>query len=268
MEGTKRRLLGLCLPPVLFCLLDAAVTLLGQSAQYWAGNYAQVNEGSPTFHDLLQIHPAAFAVGTLVWIMVFVVGILLLPGTLALIVSIVVTFGHTAGAATWLWGRFHCYQTCLGLFLISAIVLGVGIRWGWLAVPEQEYRLRGWASFARWGMVSMLFGVGVYLFLWPRSPSGHDVSLRNNGLPRIVDAIATTDRELEQLGNVHQVTRLYLIGPEITGKGLEHLEQMPQLRSLKLREVQVKDVGLKHLGFVGKLVFSCFEDLCKMMSRF
>ena len=64
--------LGLCLPPLVFCLLDAAITLFGQSAQYWAGDYAQVNEGSPTFYDLLQIRPAASVVGTLVWILVFV----------------------------------------------------------------------------------------------------------------------------------------------------------------------------------------------------
>ncbi len=132
MHAIKRRLLGLCLPPLIFCVLDAGLTLYGQSAEYWSGNYAAVNEGAPTFHDLLQIHPAAFAAGILAWIVVFAVVIVLLPAALALIVSIAVTFAHVAGAGTWIWHVFHFgYQACLGLFLVAAIMLGIGIRWGW-----------------------------------------------------------------------------------------------------------------------------------------
>ncbi len=102
MEGVRRRLMGLCLPPLVLCALDGVLTALGQSGVYWAGDYARVNEASPAFNHLLQIHPAAYAVGILAWAAVFVGIILLLPDTLALIVSIAVTFGHTVGAATWL----------------------------------------------------------------------------------------------------------------------------------------------------------------------
>ena len=126
---------------------------------------------SPSFNHLLQIHPVAFAAGIFVWMGVFVSVILLLPDTLALIVSIAVTFGHTVGVATWLVSRPQFgYQLCNGLFLASAVCLGLGIRWGWRATPDREDSLQGWPWALRWGLVIGLFGVGAYLFLWPRTP--------------------------------------------------------------------------------------------------
>lgn len=170
-SGIRQRLLGLCLPPVLLCALDGSLTLAGQSAEYWAGNYAHVNEGSPTFNHLLQLHPTAFAAGLTAWAAMFVAVLLLLPETTALILSIAITFGHTAGAATWLLYRFqYGYQACNGLFLTTAILLGLGIRWGWRAVPENDYKFRGWPLVLRCAVAVVLFGVGVYLFLWPRMP--------------------------------------------------------------------------------------------------
>jgi hypothetical protein len=171
MKGVTRRLLGLCLPALLAWALDNSVTLVGQSPAYWAGNYAAVNEGSPTFNQLLQIHPTAFALGAVVWAGVFTGIILLLPDVLALIISIAVTLGHTVGAATWILYRFgYGYQMCNALFLGSAIALGLGIRYGWRAVPADEYDLRGWSWRRRWIVAALLFAVGTYLFLWPRSP--------------------------------------------------------------------------------------------------
>jgi len=153
-----------------FCLLDGSLTLAGQSAVYWDGAYQQVNEASPTFHHLLAVHPLAFVAGHLAWLVVFVGIILLLPDTLALIVAIGVTFGHTVGAATWVLWRFqYGYQACNGLFLLSAVALGLGIRWGWQAAPRQGYRLSFLSDPWRWTLAGGLFAVGVYLFLWPRS---------------------------------------------------------------------------------------------------
>jgi len=170
MSGVTRRLLGLCLPPLLAWGLDVTLTLVGQSADYWAGNYAAVNEASPTFNQLLQIHPMAFVLGDLVWAAVFVGIILLLPDTLALIISIAVTFGHTIGAATWMLWRFeYRYQASLALLLGSSVVLGLGVRYGWRAAPAEEYNLRGWSWRWRWIVSACLFAVGVYLYLWPRS---------------------------------------------------------------------------------------------------
>jgi len=169
MSGVRSRVLGLCLTPLLICALDYMLTLLGQSDAYWAGDYQRVNEASPMFNYLLQIHPAAFIAGMAVWMTVFVGLILLLPDTLALIVSIAVAFGHSAGAATWLWWRFeYGYQAVNGMILAVAALLGLGIRYGWRAAPSCQYRFSGWSSRLRWALIAGLVAVGAYLFLWPR----------------------------------------------------------------------------------------------------
>lgn len=253
MTGLKQRFLGLCVPPVLLCLLDNALTLAGQSAEYWAGNYASVNEGSPTFYQLLQVHPAAFAAGGALWIAIFVAGILLLPDTLALIVSIAVTCGHTLGAASWIiWHFQFSYQVCNGLVLLSAVLLGVSIRWGWRAVPEQRYRLRGLFLWGRWGLVALLFGVGVYLFLWPRSTPDTNMSGEEDAR-QTAGATVTTDRELEQLERKSELTRLCISGPEITDAGMAHIRAFPQLQSLILRNVRFTGDGLAPLRSLGRL---------------
>lgn len=170
MAGVRQRFLGLCLPPLAFAVLDGSLTLAGQSAEYWGGAYTRVNEVSPTFHHLLAAHPLAFAGGLLGWMAVFVGFILLVPDTLALVVSIVITFGHAVGAATWVLWRFqYSYQMCNGLFLLAAVSLGLGIRWGWRAGPLEPYRLTPRVARWRWVLAAALFAVGVYLFLWPRS---------------------------------------------------------------------------------------------------
>src|SRR5260370_474686 len=61
MASVQQRFLGLCLPPLAFSALDGSLTLAGQTAGYWGGTYARVNESSPTFH---QDASRRFLVGT------------------------------------------------------------------------------------------------------------------------------------------------------------------------------------------------------------
>lgn len=169
MSGLRQRFIGLCLPPLAFSVLDNALTLAGQSAEYWGGAYDWVNEASPTFNHLLATHPLAFVGGVFAWMAVFVGIILLLPDTLALVVCIAVTLGHTVGSATWLLWRFHLgYQVINGLLLLAAVTLGLGIRYGWQAGPPEPYLLPRRIARWRWVLSIGLFAVGVYLFLWPR----------------------------------------------------------------------------------------------------
>ena len=169
MSPFWRRILGLGLPPILFCLCDCTITLAGQPSQYWAGDYSQCNELSPTFNQLLQIHPLAFVAGTIVYIGIVLGIITLLPATPALIISIALTFGHTVGVCTWLIYRFQfAYQVCNGMFLIAAIILGLSIRYGWQATPSRDLQLQGWHPLLRWVLAATLFGIGIYLFVWPR----------------------------------------------------------------------------------------------------
>ncbi|MCX7427779.1 MAG: hypothetical protein NTW96_19395 [Planctomycetia bacterium] len=260
MVGLKQRLLGLCVPPLLLCLLDWTLTLLGQSADYWAGYYAIVDEGSPTFHQLLQAHPAAFMAGVAAEIVVLFGLVLLLPDTLALVVSIAASFGHTLGAATWLLYRFHYgYHTACWLILLSAILVGVGIRWGWRALPEREYRPSWLPSFVRWGLASVLFGVTVYVSLWPRHPI--DDVADDEITTKAVEATVSTDQELERLARTPDLTVLCLSGTQITSAGLDHLKQFDELESLVIRGLPLTGSDLDNLQGLGSLKSLYFDNV-------
>jgi hypothetical protein len=173
MTGLRQRFLGLCLPPILFCGLDFTLTLVFQPAEYWQGDRTRIIEGSPTFHYLLSIYPAAFVVGVLVWIAIFVALLLLLPDTPALIASIAIVFGHTAGTAAWLRGRFTFdYQLLVSLFALAAVSVGLGVRWGWQAAPREPLHLGRLSTLRRWTLIAALVTVVVYSFLWPRAAGG------------------------------------------------------------------------------------------------
>ena len=110
----------MCCGPVVACLCDLTVTLTGQSAEYWSGNWAAVTEGKPIPHWLLTQHPLALCGGIAVWIAVFCTAILRLRPQPARVVAFVVMLGHATAAGTWLlnmkpWGIL--YAGCLLVFL-------------------------------------------------------------------------------------------------------------------------------------------------------
>src|SRR5262249_25617713 len=98
MSTGKRRVLGLCVPPCLLGLVDCVVTLAGQPPSYWKGNYASYHEVSPTFAQLLSLHPLAFVAGTVVLFCVYAALMVLLPEILATVLSVALTMGHTFAA--------------------------------------------------------------------------------------------------------------------------------------------------------------------------
>ena len=61
------RRFGLCAAPILLFLVDISLTLWGQPADYWAGNYAVAKEGSPEVRRVMQIHPALLFAMIAVW---------------------------------------------------------------------------------------------------------------------------------------------------------------------------------------------------------
>jgi hypothetical protein len=160
------------LPPLVLASLDAALTLAGQPPEYWRGDYARVNELSPTFNQLLAIHPLAFVAGFIGWLLAFTCLILLFPRTLALATSIAVAIGHTWGATTWLLYRFdYGYQACNALFILTAIALAVGIRWTWGNAPwDGPQTVARLPNILRWSGICLLLALVAYLFLWPRKP--------------------------------------------------------------------------------------------------
>ena len=166
-SGFKRRFVGLCLPPMVVALADGTLTLLGQSDFYWS-NHLAVNEASPFFRMLLQIHPLASLLGLAAWIAIFCTVLLTLRPTLALIASIAVTFAHTIGSGNWLFGHFDLgYQLANGYYLLSACVLGLGIRHALLPVQEQDDDVLRLAAADRLKLGAIAFGLGVLMFLVP-----------------------------------------------------------------------------------------------------
>jgi hypothetical protein len=184
MSHSTRRLLGLCLPPVLVWSVDCTLTLCGQSEAYWAGSgvrhtdgitslhhySASVNEVGPTSRYLLTVHPLAYVGGTVLAMLVLCSLIMLLPPTLALMTCLAATLGHTWGATTWLSRFQHGYQIGNGFFLVVAVILAVGLRtWHAEAQPASLLFPR-MPLFARWLLIGLLSVLLVYLYLWPRVP--------------------------------------------------------------------------------------------------
>ncbi len=165
MRATRDRFVGLCLPPIAFAILDATLTLYGQSSDYWSGRYAAVNEASPTFHQLLAIHPVVFVAGFAVWMAIFVGFILLVSDTWALISCITVINGHAAGAATWLLWRFQFgYQAANGCFFWRRS-WRFGDPLGMASRPESSVVAPRTVSARDRVLAALLFAAAVWLFL-------------------------------------------------------------------------------------------------------
>jgi hypothetical protein len=118
----------LAIPPVFACIIDASLTLHGQSSEYWGGETTRVFEMSPVPHKLLAISPWLFAFAVIVWIaanVFFVVSTRRLP---AMVFACSVTIAHVSGAATWiLWSSQYGYQICILLKIVSGTILALSI---------------------------------------------------------------------------------------------------------------------------------------------
>jgi hypothetical protein len=161
-----RRLL-LALPGIVLAQLDAAITLYGQSASYWLGDYTAPNEASPTSHWLLTIHPAAFEMGIVLWLAIFVGAMLLVGELVALVIAIAVALGHAFGITTWLMYEFHAYQEVNALMLGTAVLIGVCFHRARGPALGEPYSFRGWPAWRRYAAAAVLVAIGVYLFLIP-----------------------------------------------------------------------------------------------------
>jgi len=173
MPGTPQllplRAIWLLVPPILLCTLDAGFTLYGQSPNYWAGNYADVNELSPSFAHALSIHPLAFVGLILLWIVLFSATILLLPELLALTISVAIVIGHVAGAGGWLLYHFENYQACIALVLVSAFVIVLSFKRGQCESGQSafDWQRTGLPGWSRWALVALLIALPVWWLLIP-----------------------------------------------------------------------------------------------------
>jgi hypothetical protein len=97
-----RQRLWLSVPPVALCLLDAALTLTGQSAAYWGGDRSIIREVNPIGRLLLGLHPLAFGLGSLAWALAFVALVTRLSERWAILLALGLAISHSIGACSWL----------------------------------------------------------------------------------------------------------------------------------------------------------------------
>jgi hypothetical protein len=115
-----RRKLWLCLPPFLFALLDAGLTLYGQPDPYWQGDYSYPLELNPAGFWLLHRHPLAFATGVVCWAVCFSALILRLSPRPAFWFALLLTLGHGVGVTSWLLRLGPGGYVLALLFLLAA----------------------------------------------------------------------------------------------------------------------------------------------------
>ena len=165
----RPRSLWIVVPPILLCCLDISLTLFGQSPAYWAGNYQDVNEISPSFRVYLTTHPLVFAGMGLVWIAIFSSLIAILPEKVGMTISIAIVIGHTTGSATWLLYRFNFYLACIALCLFTSIAIVTSFNMGRSDTGET---LIDWSrtpvpSWTRWILAVLLVAISLWWFLIP-----------------------------------------------------------------------------------------------------
>src|SRR4051794_29710985 len=97
MNVRRLRRLWLALPPLLVCLADQVMTLSGQPAAYWAGDYSKPQEGSPQGYWLLAQHPLAYVAGAAGYMFAFTVVIMFLPRLMAQMLAVGLVMGHAWG---------------------------------------------------------------------------------------------------------------------------------------------------------------------------
>jgi hypothetical protein len=180
MANWQRRLIGLGLPCLLTWMLDVSLTLHGQPPEYWAGDYSRTTEGASFYRRLYTLHPAAAVGGHLVWIALLAGLLLLLPEVLAVVLAIAAVFGHTFGASTWVTAALlyrasfgqptmvSWYQAANGLFLLSAVVIGVGIHWAVRASALRQRDEPGWLTGRpRWVLIVVLLATAAVIVFVP-----------------------------------------------------------------------------------------------------
>jgi hypothetical protein len=96
------RRLWLLLPALCLYSADVALTVIGQPAAYWGGDYSQAVEHNPLAHPLLSWHPALFVGVALGWAVAFGTVVMLWRNRLSDWFAILLALGHAVGGSSWL----------------------------------------------------------------------------------------------------------------------------------------------------------------------
>lgn len=124
LENLRSRL-WLCLPVVTMGAIDASVTLYGQPASYWQGDYTSCNEANGPLALALSLRPAMFVVAISLELLLLCLIILLCRPRIAQIVTLWSVFAISACVFDWL--RF-CLLLPLPL-AISMLLFPASLAW-------------------------------------------------------------------------------------------------------------------------------------------
>ena len=122
INSIKARL-WLCIPVIITDILDATVTMLGQSAEYWQGSYHLVNEANPIACWFLEIHPLANAVYIILDFGVISILIILLPLFFAKILAAYWTVGSAKAIYGWSYNRLGLGWWGSNLVILFPIII-------------------------------------------------------------------------------------------------------------------------------------------------
>ncbi len=111
--------LWLLLPAVCLYAGDLSLTLAGQPASYWAGDYTTVTEYNPVWSPLLSRHPLLFVAGAITVLAVFATIILKWRHPLAAWLAVGVALGSAIGGSSW-FARHGTAGWLLAVLYLSA----------------------------------------------------------------------------------------------------------------------------------------------------
>lgn len=80
---------------------DASLTLVGQTSEYWAGDYGVAVEANPIAHPLLVRSPWLFASLAVVWLAIFSAVIVFWRHPAAKWMAVLIAVAHAIGGASW-----------------------------------------------------------------------------------------------------------------------------------------------------------------------
>ena len=90
------------IPCLFLWLFDLIATLLGQSSEYWAGNFSEATELNPLFLYFISKGPAIFLVASFAYILFLVIILFLIPLRIAILTAFIASIVHLIGATSWM----------------------------------------------------------------------------------------------------------------------------------------------------------------------
>lgn len=141
MADCQNRKYWACWWAVAYSLADVSLTLQGQPAEYFAGDFRAAVEQNPLFYPLLAWHPAAFLAVAVGLTAVVAAAIVWLPAKLSRAFAFITIVSHSIGAASWAiqlpGGMLWTLLLLVGAYQIDRHL------WADLSVKEAEAAMEG-----------------------------------------------------------------------------------------------------------------------------